>query len=51
MVGGIALAVLPRAEQQLRTIDAGVANPLFGVRRVRNVVWLTADVHYCAAHY
>ena len=20
-------------------------------RRVRNVVWLTADVHYCAAHY
>ena len=27
---------------------------LFGFlkrRRVRNVVWLTADVHYCAAHY
>jgi alkaline phosphatase D len=20
-------------------------------RRIRNVVWLTADVHYCAAHY
>ena len=20
-------------------------------RRVRNIVWLTADVHYCAAHY
>jgi alkaline phosphatase D len=20
-------------------------------RRVRNVVWVTADVHYCAAHY
>ena len=20
-------------------------------REVRNVVWLTADVHYCAAHY
>jgi alkaline phosphatase D len=20
-------------------------------RHVRNVVWLTADVHYCAAHY
>jgi alkaline phosphatase D len=20
-------------------------------QRVRNVVWLTADVHYCAAHY
>jgi alkaline phosphatase D len=21
------------------------------VRRIRNVVWITADVHYCAAHY
>ena len=20
-------------------------------RRVRNIVWLTADVHYCAAHF
>jgi alkaline phosphatase D len=20
-------------------------------RRIRNTVWLTADVHYCAAHY
>lgn len=27
------------------------AELLRGIREVRNVVWLTADVHYCAAHY
>lgn len=27
------------------------AELLHGIRRVDNVVWLTADVHYCAAHY
>ncbi|MGJ7900949.1 alkaline phosphatase D family protein [Lysobacter sp. 1R34A] len=27
------------------------AELLRAIREVRNVVWLTADVHYCAAHY
>lgn len=27
------------------------AQLLHAIRDVRNVVWLTADVHYCAAHY
>jgi alkaline phosphatase D len=37
-----------------REIYPAVAEILGGFlkqRRVRNVVWLTADVHYCAAHY
>lgn len=28
-----------------------IARLLKSIRTVRNVVWLTADVHYCAAHY
>jgi alkaline phosphatase D len=28
-----------------------IAGLLAAIRGVRNVVWVTADVHYCAAHY
>ena len=28
-----------------------IARLLRAIRAVRNVVWVTADVHYCAAHY
>ncbi|MGY8524651.1 alkaline phosphatase D family protein [Paracidovorax citrulli] len=28
-----------------------IARVLRGIKEVPNVVWLTADVHYCAAHY
>jgi len=28
-----------------------IAGLLRDIRTVRNIVWLTADVHYCAAHY
>jgi alkaline phosphatase D len=28
-----------------------IADLLRGIKQVKNVVWITADVHYCAAHY
>ncbi len=28
-----------------------IADLLKSIRQVKNVVWITADVHYCAAHY
>jgi alkaline phosphatase D len=28
-----------------------IADLLRGIKTVKNVVWITADVHYCAAHY
>jgi alkaline phosphatase D len=51
----------PAAQESLSNRDAGaplgkeleIARVLsaFKRNRVRNVVWLTADVHYCAAHH
>lgn len=28
-----------------------IARLLRGIKAVKNIVWITADVHYCAAHY